>query len=132
MGNRIGPTAWTAGWRCVCPRCGVGRLFAGFLEVVPRCESCGLELARSDSGDGPAVFLVFVLGFLVTPVALWVAMTWTWPLWLHAVVWSVVVLGLALGLLRPAKAFVLALQYRHRPEDFEGEAPHGRHARDGS
>lgn len=108
-----------AGMRCACPRCGRGRLFAGFLTVVETCEVCGLELARHDSGDGPAVFLIFILGFLVVPVALWVAMSVEWPLWLHAVVWSAVVLGLALGMLRPAKAAVVALQYRHHRNDFE-------------
>lgn len=101
-------------WRVACPRCGRGPLFDGFLAVAPECRACGLSLAGHDSGDGPAVFLIFILGFLVTPAALWVGMTTAWPLWLHAVVWTVVVLGLTLGMLRPAKAAVIALQYRHR------------------
>jgi uncharacterized protein (DUF983 family) len=96
-------------------------LWQGFLTVNPTCESCGLDLARHDSGDGPAVFLIFVLGFLVVPIVLWIEMTWRPPLWVHAVVAVVLVLGLALLLLRPAKALVLALQYRHRSEDFEEE-----------
>ncbi len=105
---------FAAGARCACPRCGRGRLFKGYLDVVERCDVCGLDLAAVDSGDGPAVFLIFILGFLVVPVALWVSMTVDWPLWLHAIVWSVVVIGLTLGMLRPAKAFVVALQYKHR------------------
>jgi len=114
------------GLRCVCPRCGNGRLYAGFLQVAEHCDHCGLALARHDSGDGPAVFLVFILGAVVTPLALWVGLTWAWPLWLHAVVWSVVVLGLAVGMLRPAKAYFLALQYRHRPEDFDDDSDSGK------
>ncbi|NNG03364.1 MAG: DUF983 domain-containing protein, partial [Inquilinus sp.] len=47
-----------------CPRCGRGRLYAGYLTLVERCESCGLALAENDSGDGPAVFLIFIIGFL--------------------------------------------------------------------
>lgn len=112
-------TPLTAGLRCACPRCGRGTLFAGFLTVVERCEVCGLELARNDSGDGPAVFLIFILGFVVVPVALWVSMSVEWPLWVHALVWSVVILGLAIGMLRPAKAYVVALQYKHQREQFE-------------
>lgn len=104
-----------------CPRCGEGRLWSGFLAVRPRCEVCGLDLARHDSGDGPAVFLIFILGFLVVPIVLWVEMTWRPALWIHAVLALVLVLGGALALLRPAKAYVLALQYRHRSEDFEDE-----------
>ena len=104
--------------RQCCPRCGQGRLFDGYLTLVKRCEVCGLELARADSGDGPAVFLIFILGFLVVPVALWVAMRVEWPLWIHALVWTAVILGLTLGMLRPAKACVVGLQYRHRRSEY--------------
>ncbi|WP_042442692.1 DUF983 domain-containing protein [Azospirillum sp. B510] len=109
----------SAGLRCVCPRCGKGRLFHGYLTVAERCEACGLDFAQVDSGDGPAVFLIFILGFLVVPVALWVSMSVDWPLWLHAIVWSIVVLSLTLGMLRPAKASVIALQYRYRRSEVE-------------
>ena len=86
--------------------------------MADHCQVCGLNLAAQDSGDGPAVFLIFILGFLVVPPALWVSMKVDWPLWLHAIIWSTVILGLALGMLRPAKGVVIALQYRHR-RDFE-------------
>ncbi|WP_372396848.1 DUF983 domain-containing protein [Azospirillum sp. HJ39] len=105
--------------RCVCPRCGRGTLYTGYLTVAERCGSCGLDFSQVDSGDGPAVFLIFILGFLVVPVALWVSMNVDWPLWLHAIVWSIVVLGLTLGMLRPAKAYVVALQYRYRRSEVE-------------
>ncbi len=117
-----------AGLRCRCPRCGEGRLFKGYLDVVDLCEVCGLELARNDSGDGPAVFLIFILGFTIVPLALMVAMRVDWPLWLHAIIWSVVILGTALGMLRPAKGMTLALQYRYRRDEFDrapDEAPGG-------
>lgn len=108
-----------AGLRARCPRCGQGRLFKGYLDVAERCEVCGLDLARCDTGDGPAVFLIFLLGFLVVPVALLVSLSVSWPVWLHGVVWGVVILGLALGLLRPAKGALVAQQYRHRRHEFE-------------
>ncbi|UEM06690.1 DUF983 domain-containing protein [Skermanella rosea] len=122
---RVSPLA--AALKCRCPRCGEGRLYKGFLSVSDRCEVCGLALARGDSGDGPAVFLTFILGFTVVPVALWVAMSVDWPLWLHAVVWTVVILGLALGMLRPAKAYLMALQFRHRASEYDiPETPESR------
>lgn len=108
-----------AGMRCACPRCGRGKLFKGYLTVAERCDVCGLDLARHDSGDGPAVFLIFILGFVVVPIALWVSMSVEWPLWLHAMIWSAVVLGMTLGMLRPAKAYVVALQYRYRRSELE-------------
>ena len=117
-GTPVSPVV--AALRARCPRCGRGALFTGFLTVAPRCESCGLDLARHDSGDGPAVFLIFLLGFLVVPVALYVAMKVDWPLWLHAILWGAVVLGLTIGMLRPAKAGLIALQFRHRGAGGEG------------
>ena len=69
----------------------------------PRCGVCGLDLARHDSGDGPAVFLIFILGFLVVPIVLWVEMTWRPALWIHAVLALALVLGGALALLRPGQ-----------------------------
>ncbi len=85
--------------------------------MAPLCEACGLDLVRQDTGDGPAVFLIFVLGFLVVPAALYVAMHVEWPLWTHAPVCGVVILALTVGMLRPAKASAIALHYRHRRSD---------------
>lgn len=103
---------------CRCPRCGVGRLFAESLDLtlVPACAQCGLHLADNDNGDGPAVFLIFVLGFALVPLAVLVEWLWAPPLWVHGVVWSLVALGITLLSLRPLKALVLTLQYRYRPE----------------
>lgn len=114
---------FAAGLRCRCPRCGRGALYQGYLVIVDRCAVCGLELAGKDSGDGPAVFLIFILGFVIVPPALLVSLQVDWPLWLHGLIWGTVILGVTLGLLRPAKALVMALQYRHRRADFDGPPP---------
>ena len=82
--------------------------------VGETCAVCGLDLRGHDSGDGPAVFIIFILGFLVVPMALWVEMAYMPPLWLHAVMWGPVIIGLTLVLLRPLKGIMVALQYRHR------------------
>jgi uncharacterized protein (DUF983 family) len=111
---------FAAGPACRCPRCGRGRLFDGFLTVAERCTDCGLDLHQANSGDGPAVFLIFILGAVVVPLALWVETAFAPPLWLHAVVWSLVVLGGALGLLRSFKATLIALQFRYKAGD-DGE-----------
>src|SRR5436305_374632 len=39
------------GLACKCPRCGNGKLYAGFLELRPACEQCGLDYAFIDAGD---------------------------------------------------------------------------------
>jgi uncharacterized protein (DUF983 family) len=99
-----------------CPRCGEGRLFRGFLEVAPRCEACGLDFSFADSGDGPAVFIMMIVGFIVVGLALFVEFTFSPPYWVHAVLWIPLVIGLSLGLLRPLKGFLIAQQYKHRAE----------------
>lgn len=109
----------SAGLHCRCPRCGQGPLFDGFLKIAKTCTSCGLDLAAADSGDGPAVFLIFVLGFTIAPVALWAGVVTDWPVWVHVLLWSSITIGVTLALLRPSKAYVVALQYRHRRQSGE-------------
>jgi uncharacterized protein (DUF983 family) len=110
---------FSAGLRCRCPRCGQGPLFAGLLDVRERCAVCGLDLRAQDSGDGPAVFVILVLGFVVVALALTVEAKFEPPLWVHAVLWSVVIVVGALALLRPFKATLIALQYQHRRGTFD-------------
>ena len=107
---------YLAGLTCRCPRCGKGALFDGVLSltVVPKCSSCGLDFKFIDSGDGPAVFAIFILGFVMLGAALILEFTLHPPLWLHVVIWTPVTLLLALGLLRPLKAVLMAMQYRHK------------------
>ena len=108
------PRPFSTGLACKCPRCGKGTLFDGLLQVRESCAVCGLDLREHDSGDGPAVFVIFILGFLVVPLAIWFEFAYTPSLWVHAVLWSVVILGGALALLRPLKAMMVGLQYKHR------------------
>ncbi len=115
-------TALKTALSCRCPRCGEGPLYpAGFfnLDLLPVCTVCGLNLAKSDSADGPAVFLIFILGFALVPLALLFENLFAPPLWVHGVLWGIVALGLTVGMLRPLKAYIIALQYKHRPGDWE-------------
>ena len=104
------------GMRGRCPRCGEGRLVKGFLDVAPRCVACGLDFSFADAGDGPAVFIMMIVGFIVVGLALFVEFTFSPPYWVHAILWIPLVIGLSLGLLRPLKGFLIAQQYRHRAE----------------
>ncbi len=108
------------GWRGVCPRCAKFSIYETrwTMNVRDVCPSCGLKLSENDSGDGPAVFLIFILGFLLVPLALVLEFAVAPPLWVHAVLWGAAALGLTLGSLRPLKAYIIALQYRYRPDDF--------------
>jgi uncharacterized protein (DUF983 family) len=100
-----------------CPRCGEGRLFSGFLTLAPGCSNCGLDYSFSDSGDGPAVFVILIVGFIVAFLALYVEFTFQPPFWLHAVLWIPLILILGLGTLRPLKGLMIAIQYKHKAEE---------------
>lgn len=107
-----------------CPRCGQGRLFNGFLKVADRCEVCDLNFAHHDAADGPAVFVTFVVGTVAAVGAVWFDLSQNPPIWVHFLIWPVVVVGLSLLLLRPFKGFFVGVQYKYRAIDRE---MHGRH-----
>ncbi len=100
--------------RCRCPRCGRGRLYAGLLTVRDRCEVCGLDLSRADAGDGAAVGVILILGAVIVGLAFWVEIAFSPPLWVHAIIWPAVTFPLAVLMMRPSKAALVALQYRNR------------------
>lgn len=99
---------------CRCPRCGEGRMFAGFLTLRPACERCGLDYAFANSGDGPAVFVILLAGFVVVGSALAVEIAYQPPFWVHAALWVPLVVAVTVLPLRPMKALMIALQYHHK------------------
>jgi uncharacterized protein (DUF983 family) len=105
-----------AGLKGRCPRCGEGTLFKGGLNLRDKCERCGLSYAFADSGDGPAVFAIFILGFLVLGGALLLEFRVHPPVWVHVVAWGILTPLLAFLLLRVLKATLIAQQYKHKAE----------------
>jgi uncharacterized protein (DUF983 family) len=115
--DRSHPPALSTGLRGLCPRCGRGHLFNGFLTVRPKCEACGLDFAFADSGDGPAFFVMSFVGILIVAVAMWVEFTYEPPMWVHMALWLPFTVLLSVLLVRPAKGIMIALQYRHGAEE---------------
>ncbi|MDE2183372.1 MAG: DUF983 domain-containing protein [Alphaproteobacteria bacterium] len=97
-----------------CPRCGQGKLFDGYLQLGKQCAHCGLDYAMFDAGDGPAVFVILVVGAIVCGGALFVEFTYQPPYWVHAALWIPVTTVLTFALLRLAKSLLLVLQYKHK------------------
>lgn len=116
------PSPFAVGLACRCPRCGKGRLFKGVfsLGLADRCDSCGLDLAVIDAGDGPAVFAIFILGFLILGGALIAEFVFKVPVWGHVLLWGLLTPLLALGLLRTLKATLAALQLRYKAREARG------------
>jgi len=113
---------YAAGLGGKCPRCGQGKLFDGFLGLKKSCEACGLDYARAAAGDGPAVFVIFIVGFASVATAFVVRFVWHAPMWLAFAISAGLAIVMILALLRPLKATMIALQYTHsiaggRPEE---------------
>ena len=92
-------------------------MFSGFLKVRPNCAVCGFDLAGIETGDGPATFIMQIAGFLVGFSALYVEIAFSPPMWLHFVVWIPLVAALSLGLMRPGKGLMMALQMRNQRDE---------------
>jgi uncharacterized protein (DUF983 family) len=116
-GEAVEPNTIRAALLGLCPRCGAGKLFAGYLTVAPRCTSCGLEYANFDAGDGPAVFVILIVGAIVAGGALIVEVHFSPPYWVHAVIWLPLIVILTFSLLRLMKAFLLVQQYKHQAHE---------------
>ncbi len=100
------------GLRCTCPRCGQGRLYAGVLNPAPRCMSCGLDYSFIESGDGPAVFVILILGFVILGLAMAVQSALAPPVWVHIIVWGPLIIGSSIWALRVTKSIMIAMQYK--------------------
>ncbi|HEV7439947.1 MAG TPA: DUF983 domain-containing protein [Methylobacterium sp.] len=111
------PTSIPTGLRGRCPRCGEGHLFKGFLSVRPSCEVCGLDYSRFDSADGPAFFVMSIVGIVVVGLALWLEIAYEPPIWVHALVAGSLSIGLSLLLVRPLKGLLIALQFSNKAEE---------------
>jgi uncharacterized protein (DUF983 family) len=108
-----------AGLDCCCPGCSNGKLFDGFLTFSKNCTFYGLNFEELDSGDGPAVFIIFILGFIVVGLALVVKVNYQPPLWLHATLWGPLIIGGSIGTLRPMKGIMIAMQHHYNAKEGE-------------
>ena len=112
---QISPLA--AGLYCKCPCCGEGPLFKQFLNMRESCSVCGLNYKFVDTGDGPAVFAIFILGFLCLGGALIAEFKFGASLWTQILLWGILTPLAAVFLLRFLKATLIALQYRNKAEE---------------
>jgi uncharacterized protein (DUF983 family) len=99
-----------------CPRCDKGRLFSGWVTFAPRCPACGLDFSSFNVGDGPAAFLIFIVGTIVVVSALVLDGAFSPPWWVH-LIWIPIATALTVGGLRISKAWLLGQEYRHRARE---------------
>jgi uncharacterized protein (DUF983 family) len=95
-----------------CPRCGRGKLFAGYLKVAPSCSNCGLSFDFADAGDGAAWFVMLITGFVGVGSILGIEAAYQPPFWVHILIAIPLIIILPLALLRPVKGMLLAQQWK--------------------
>ena len=100
----------------LCPRCGSRTLFAGWVGFADKCRACGLDFSSFNVGDGPAAFLILIVGALVVVGALVLDAAAEPPWWVH-LMWLPVAAALTIGGLRVAKAWLLSQEYKHRARE---------------
>jgi uncharacterized protein (DUF983 family) len=106
-----------------CPRCENGPLFAGWVSFAPKCRACGLDIAAFNVGDGPAAFLILIVGGLITALALMVQLAADPPFWVHILLWVPLTSLLVVLCLRVSKAALLVLEYRNRAGEAQRKEP---------
>jgi uncharacterized protein (DUF983 family) len=111
------PPPQLAALRGICPRCGNAPLFKGLAGFQPKCRACGLDFSSFNVGDGPAAFLIFIVGGVVVALAIMVELKFSPPFWVHILLWVPLAAAMTVGLLRLAKGLLLALEYRNRARE---------------
>ncbi len=105
------------GPRGLCPRCGQGRLFDGFLTLKPKCEACGLDFGFADPADGPAFFVMMFVCVPCVILGLWLEVKYQAPLWVHLATTLPFGLLTCVLPLRPLKGWLVASQYFFKAEE---------------
>jgi uncharacterized protein (DUF983 family) len=111
------PASLAAALRGLCPRCGAKTLYRGLAGFTPKCRACGLAFAEFNVGDGPAAFLILVIGALITGLAIALELGLAPPFWLHILLWVPLTSVAVIASLRVSKGLLLALEYRHRARE---------------
>ena len=101
----------------LCPRCGAKSLYGSLLGFAPRCPFCDLDFGQFNVGDGPAAFLILIVGALVTIGAVMLQLSTEPPFWVHILIWTPLSGFLVIALLRIAKAALVTLEYKNRARE---------------
>ena len=112
------PPPVSSGLKGRCPDCGEGQLFNGFLKFSNGCEACGADFRDEDSGDGPTVFVIFIVGIFIIPMALAFQLITNAPTWLTLTIWIPIIILVCLFLLRLLRGVMFNLAWTNKAREF--------------
>lgn len=107
-----------------CPECGEGRLFKSMLSYAESCVACGADFQDEDTGDGPAIFVIFIVGIFIVPMAIAFDMLFNPPFIVTFLIWGSIITGVSLWLLRLLRGVMFNIAWQRnarevRLEDFK-------------
>ncbi len=111
------PNVFGAAAKGLCPRCNAPGMFRGVIRFSKHCRSCRLDYTQFNVGDGPAAFLILIVGAIVMLCAVIVELRFAPPFWLHILLWLPLTAVLVVVLLRLAKGLLLSLEYRNKAKE---------------
>lgn len=105
---------WKTGLNCRCPRCGEGPVLKGYLSIREDCPSCGLSYSFAEPADGPAFFVMSVVGIVGMCLFMVFEFNMHPPIWVHFVFTFPLIAAMCLAILRPFKGWMIAKQYQYK------------------
>ncbi len=106
------------GWRRVCPKCGQGQIFSGYLKVRDHCSVCQECLHHQRADDGPAYLTILIVGHIMAPLMLAIYTEFEPDPIIMASAFSVGCVALSLYLLPRIKGSWIGLQWAKRMHGF--------------
>jgi len=100
-----------------CPICTKGKLFRGLLTVRDSCDVCGTDFKATQTGDGPVVFVILIVGAIVCTGIMVADFSYHLPMALNLAVFLPMGALLSLGLMRPLKGLMIAAQLKYKVKD---------------
>jgi uncharacterized protein (DUF983 family) len=91
----------------------MGDLYSSGLTVNNSCKDCQLDLLNHDCGDGPSVFAIFILGFSIIPLAMFIEVNFHPPYLFHIILWPLIILSSSIFIIKKIKSFFIFKKYQH-------------------
>ncbi|MCF3974581.1 DUF983 domain-containing protein [Paracoccus salsus] len=106
------------GARGLCPACGDGRLFKGYLTVADHCPRCDEALHHQRADDGPAYLTILLVTHLGAPLLLACFVAWRPSAMTMILSFGLGAIVLSLLLLPRIKGAFVGLQWARRMHGF--------------
>ncbi|WP_431272126.1 DUF983 domain-containing protein [Dankookia sp. P2] len=94
-----------------CPACGEGRLFCGYLAVIPTCSVCANDNEQYPSDDFAPYVTIFLVLHLMVPILLTADRIWNLPMGLELAIAIPIFAIATLALLPFAKGAVIGFAW---------------------